>query len=62
MMKGKLALITGSTSGIGLGIAKSLAAQGASLVVHGFGNEQQIETSCRDMEKQFNVPVNFIQG
>ena len=62
MMKGKLALITGSTSGIGLGMAKALAAQGASLLVHGFGNEQEIESNCRDMAKQFNVPVNFIPG
>lgn len=61
-MKGKLALITGSTSGIGLGIAKSLAAQGASLIVHGFGNEQEITSTCQDMAKQFNVSVNFIPG
>ena len=38
MLKGKTALITGSTSGIGLGIAKSLAAQGANIVLNGFGN------------------------
>lgn len=62
MMKGKLALVTGSTSGIGLGIAKSLAAQGASLIVHGFGNEQDIESNCQEMAKKFNVPVSFIPG
>ena len=38
MLKGKTALITGSTSGIGLGIAKALAAQGASIVLNGFGD------------------------
>lgn len=38
MLKGKTALITGSTSGIGLGIAKSLAAQGANIVLNGFGD------------------------
>ncbi len=38
MLKGKTALITGSTSGIGLGIAKALARQGANIVLNGFGD------------------------
>ena len=38
MLKGKTALVTGSTSGIGLGIAKALAKQGANIVLYGFGD------------------------
>ena len=40
MLKGKTALVTGSTSGIGLGIAKALARQGANIVLNGFGDTQ----------------------
>ncbi len=40
MLKGKTALVTGSTSGIGLGIAKALAQQGANVVLNGFGDAQ----------------------
>ena len=40
MLKGKTALVTGSTSGIGLGIAKALAQQGANIVLNGFGDHE----------------------
>ena len=40
MLKNKTALVTGSTSGIGLGIAKSLARQGANIVLNGFGDAE----------------------
>jgi 3-hydroxybutyrate dehydrogenase len=43
MLSGKTAVITGSTSGIGLGIAQSLAASGANIVLNGFGDPKTIE-------------------
>jgi 3-hydroxybutyrate dehydrogenase len=43
MLRGKSAVVTGSTSGIGLGIARALAAQGANVMLNGFGDAQQIE-------------------
>ena len=42
-LKGKSAVITGSTSGIGLSIAKAFAAEGASVVINGFGDAAAIE-------------------
>ena len=51
MLKGKTALVTGSTSGIGLGIALALARQGASIVLNGFGDAEgpkaEVAALCR---------------
>ncbi|MFN3788945.1 3-hydroxybutyrate dehydrogenase [Massilia sp.] len=59
MLSGKTALVTGSTSGIGLGIARSLAEQGANIVFNGFGDAQQIEKLYTDVGAEFGVQTAY---
>ncbi|NNG21827.1 3-hydroxybutyrate dehydrogenase [Massilia sp. ML15P13] len=59
MLSGKTALVTGSTSGIGLGIARSLAEQGANIVFNGFGDAQQIEKLYTDAGTEFGVQTAY---
>ena len=59
MLSGKTALVTGSTSGIGLGIARSLAEQGANIVFNGFGDAQQIEKLYNDVGAEFGVQTAY---
>jgi 3-hydroxybutyrate dehydrogenase len=49
ILEGRIALVTGSTSGIGLAIAKALAAEGAKLMINGFGPAADIERECREI-------------
>jgi 3-hydroxybutyrate dehydrogenase len=56
---GKVAVVTGSTSGIGLGIAGALARNGAMIVLNGFGDRNEIEQLCRSLGEQHEVPVRY---
>jgi len=62
MLKGKHAVITGSTSGIGMAIARGLAAQGANVVINGFGDTDAIEKERAGIEKEFGVKAFYINA
>ena len=59
MLKGKTALVTGSTSGIGQGIAEALAAQGANIVLNGFGDAGAIEALRQQIADKNGVTVTY---
>jgi 3-hydroxybutyrate dehydrogenase len=58
-LKGKSAIVTGSTSGIGLGIARALGAEGANLMLNGFGDAAEIEKLRAGLAKEFGVKVAY---
>ena len=51
LLEGKRALITGSTSGIGLAMARALAAEGANVMINGFGDKDEIKAICAELAK-----------
>jgi 3-hydroxybutyrate dehydrogenase len=58
-LKGKTALVTGSTSGIGLGMAHALAAQGVNIIFNGFGDAAMIATLQKDTENTYQVATLY---
>lgn len=59
-LAGRRAIVTGSTSGIGLGIAEALAAAGADLVINGLGDPQAIRETRASLAARFQVKVEFV--
>src|SRR4029077_838651 len=59
MLRKKTAIVTGSTSGIGLSIARALAVAGCDIMLNGFGEEAAIEQERDQIAKDFNVKAHF---
>jgi 3-hydroxybutyrate dehydrogenase len=58
-LEGKVALVTGSTSGIGLGMARALAGDGATIMLNGFAAQADIDREKAGIEADFGVPVGY---
>jgi 3-hydroxybutyrate dehydrogenase len=59
MLKGKVAIITGSTSGIGLGIAEAFAKEGVGIVLNGFGDAAEIEKTRSGLASKHGIKVTY---
>lgn len=59
MLKRKVAIVTGSTSGIGWGIATALATHGADVMLNGFGDRAEIDRVAKDLEERHSVRIAY---
>jgi 3-hydroxybutyrate dehydrogenase len=59
MLKGKNAVVTGSTSGIGLGVARALAAEGCNVLFNGFGDKTEIDVLVKETQSKFGVKTDY---
>ncbi|QQA44778.1 3-hydroxybutyrate dehydrogenase [Pelagovum pacificum] len=61
-IKGKTAVVTGSNSGIGLGVARALAAEGANVVLNSFTDRDEDHALAEEVGKEFGVTARYIKG
>lgn len=59
MLKGKNAIVTGSTSGIGLGVAQALAAEGCNILFNGFGDKAAIDATVKGTREAYGVRTEY---
>lgn len=61
-LKGKNVLVTGSSNGLGLAMAKALAASGSHIVLHGLETAESMEQTCAELSASHDVDVNYVRA